>query len=120
MKTKIVVFLSAMSLLLALSFPVYSADQDFTLVNATGVTIDEFYVSPVSVNDWQEDVLGIEVLEDGEEVAVKFSRDEEACAWDLMIKDKEGTEIHWENIDLCEHTRITLHFKDGKAWATFE
>jgi len=120
MKKKIIAALSAMSLLLILSLPVYAADQDFTLVNATGVTIDELYLSPVSAKDWQEDVLGVEVLEDGEEVQVNFSRDEEACAWDIMIKDTEGTEVTWKNIDLCEHTSITLHIEDGKVWATFE
>ncbi|MEI6614605.1 MAG: hypothetical protein WCL37_06890 [Chrysiogenales bacterium] len=120
MKKKILAALSAMSLLLILSLPVYSADQDFTLVNATGVTIDEVYVSPVSTKDWQEDVLDTEVLEDGEEVEISFSREEEACAWDIMIKDTEGNEIYWENIDLCEHSEITLHAKDGKVWATFE
>ena len=120
MKKKMLVALSAMSILLALALPVYSADQDFTLVNATGVTIDELYLSPVSAKDWQEDVLGVEVLEDGEEVQVNFSRDEEACAWDIMIKDTEGTEVTWKNIDLCEHTSITLHIEDGKVWATFE
>jgi hypothetical protein len=120
MKLKMAAALSAISLFLALSLPAYSADQDFTLVNATGVTIDEVYISPVSTKDWQEDVMGTEVLEDGEEVEISFSRDEEVCAWDIMIKDTEGNEIYWENIDLCEHSEITLHAEDGKVWATFE
>ena len=62
-----ILIVSAIFLLLTVSSPVYSSDQDFPLVNATGVTIDELYLSPVSVKDWQEDVLGVEVLEDGEE-----------------------------------------------------
>ena len=57
---------------------------------------------------------------DGEEVQINFSRDEEACAWDIMIKDTEGTAVTWKNIDLCKHTRITLNIEDGKVWATFE
>ncbi|MCX6557862.1 MAG: hypothetical protein NTW95_10600 [Candidatus Aminicenantes bacterium] len=120
MTKKITAALSALSLLLVLSLPVYSADQDFTLVNATGVTIDEVYVSPVSAKDWQEDVLGEDVLEDGEKVDISFSRDEEVCAWDIMVKDTEGTEIYWRNIDLCAHSRITLHCEKDKVWATFE
>jgi hypothetical protein len=120
MKKKMVVTLSAMFLLLTVSFPAHAEEQDFTLVNATGGTIDELFVSPVAAEDWQEDVLGVEELEDGEEVQITFSRDEEACAWDLMIKDDEGTEINWGNIDLCKYTRITLHSVVGKAWATFE
>jgi hypothetical protein len=120
MKNKFVIAMSALCLLLALQLPVYSADQDFTLVNATGVTIDEVYVSPVAAKDWQEDVLGEDVLEDGEEVEISFSRDEDVCAWDIMVKDTDGNEIYWKKIDLCEHSRITLHSEDGKVWATFE
>lgn len=120
MNKKIIAALSALSLLLALSLPALAADQDFTLVNDTGVSIDELYISPVAAADWQEDVLGVDVLEDGEEVQVSFSRDEEACAWDLMVKDPEGTEVIWKNLDLCKYSRITLHIEDGKVWATFE
>jgi hypothetical protein len=120
MKIKIMVTLSALALIMAASLPVYCADQDFTLVNNTGVTINELYVSPATTKDWQEDVLGVDALADGEEVEITFARDEEECAWDIMVKDTEGTAIYWENIDLCENGKITLHFEDGKAWATFE
>ena len=32
--------------------------QDFKLVNKTGYTIAELYVSPSKINNWQDDVLG--------------------------------------------------------------
>jgi len=120
MKSKPAIATGFLTLVIFLSLPVVAADQDFTLVNATGVTIDEVYVSPATARDWQEDILGVDVLEDGEEAEISFSREEEECAWDILIKDSEGTEIYWEDIDLCENSRITLHFEDGKAWATFE
>ena len=53
------------------------------------MTIDQLYCSPTKVNDWEEDILGVDVLEDGEEVNITFSRDEETRHWDIMIVDKD-------------------------------
>lgn len=95
-------------------------DQDFTVVNATGVTIDSLYISKVSVNDWEEDILGVESLPDGESVDITFSSDEEECKWDIMIKDTEGNAVYWRDVDLCEVETLTLHVEGGKVWATKE
>ena len=38
---------------------------DFSLVNKTGVDIDEVNVSPAKSNDWGPDILGQDVLENG-------------------------------------------------------
>ena len=91
--------------------------QDFTLHNETGVTIEELYVSPVKTDDWEEDVLGIDVLADGESTEISFSRSTNACKWDLMIKDEDGDQVEWNDLNLCEISEVTLYWKDGKAWA---
>ena len=44
--------------------PALAAEQDFSLVNATGYEISELYVAPSQTSDWQEDVLGQDVLAD--------------------------------------------------------
>jgi hypothetical protein len=102
--------------LLALA-PVFAGDQDFTLINDTGLTIDQLYCSPTATKDWEEDVLGVDVLKDGEKVEIKFSRDEKAAEWDLMIVDGEGDKIYWTEINLLEAETITLYYKDGKPTA---
>jgi hypothetical protein len=98
----------------------FAGDQDFTLVNETGLTIDEFYCSPTTTNDWEEDVLGVDTLADEASVEIKFSRDTEACKWDLMLVDEKGNKIYWTEIDLCAAAKITLHYEDGKPTATIE
>jgi phosphoribosyl-AMP cyclohydrolase len=40
--------------------------QDFTLHNKTGYTISEVYVSAANTDDWEEDVLGDDVLNSGQ------------------------------------------------------
>ena len=106
---------------LLFSAPVARAgDQDFTLVNKTGVTIHKIMVSPHDDNHWGEDVMGKDVLGDGESVEIKFSRTEEAEDWDLRIEDKEGHSIVWGKLRLTKISKLTIHFEEGKATAELE
>jgi hypothetical protein len=95
-------------------------NQDFTLVNKTGVEIDKVFISPHDVNDWEEDILGRDTLPDGESVEVKFHRNEKAAIWDLRIEDKQGNAIEWENLNLLEISKITLHYDKATGKATAE
>lgn len=94
--------------------------QDFTLVNVTGVEIHELYVSPHSADDWEEDILGRDTLPSGESVDITFSPKERAKLWDLKIVDGKGNSIEWESLNLLEISKVTLHYKNGKAWADLE
>lgn len=91
--------------------------QDFTLHNNTGVEIHKLFISPHSTDVWEEDILGRDTLADGETVDITFHRTEKAKMWDLRIEDKAGTAIEWENLNLLEISEVTLHYKNGKAWA---
>ncbi|SLM32023.1 conserved hypothetical protein [Desulfamplus magnetovallimortis] len=51
------------------------------------------FISPTAADDWQEDVLGDDVLEDGEEMEVSFSSDENVALWDIMVEDDEENGI---------------------------
>ena len=42
-------------------------------MNKTGLTIVELYVSPTSDDSWGDDILGQDVLKDGEDVDITFS-----------------------------------------------
>jgi hypothetical protein len=97
-----------------------AAKQDFTLDNETGVEIHRLYVSPHSSNDWEEDILGRDTLPSGQNVDIKFHRNEKSAMWDLRVEDKDGNSIEWENLNLTEISKVTLHYKDGKAWADTE
>jgi hypothetical protein len=96
------------------------AAQDFMLVNQTGVEIDKLYIGPHDQDEWGEDILGQDTLPSGQSVEIKFSRKEKAAMWDLKIEDKQGNSIEWENLNLLEISKITLHYKDGKGTAETE
>ena len=119
MKTLLVLSVSAV-LLFANHEAACAGDQDFVLVNKTGVEIHSLHVSPADANKWGPDILGRDTLEDGQSVEIKFHEDEEAEKWDLRIEDKDGHAIEWEDLNLMKISKITLHYSNGKATADVE
>jgi hypothetical protein len=117
---KIFLAFSCAALLLLSRHNLVAGDQDFTLVNKTGVEIHNLHVSASDENDWGEDVLGKDTLGDGESVKISFHPKEEAAKWDLRVADKEGNAITWEDLNLLKISKVTLHYADGKATAEVE
>lgn len=99
------------------------ARQNFTIVNKTGYVLSELYVSPNKANDWEEDVLGSDVLGDGENRNIRFNRRTRTCMWDIKVvySDDDSSAV-WKNINLCAVSTITLHYnrKSEKTTATFD
>ena len=93
--------------------PALAGTQDFTLVNDTGLSIVHLYISPASTQDWEEDVLGVDVLEDGESADIEFSPEAQAEVWDMMIVDTDGDKVVWKGLKLNEISQVTLHYEKG-------
>jgi hypothetical protein len=94
-----------------------AGDQDFTLVNKTGIEIHSLHVAPHSSDEWGEDILGKDTLADGDSLEITFGKHDRAHHWDLRVEDEKGNSLTWENLDLMRIEEVILHFKDGKAWA---
>lgn len=107
--------LLTLAIVLALLAPAtaLAGAQDFTLVNRTGLRIVELYISTSETDEWEEDVLGVAVLEDGASVNIHFSAKEQAKHWDLKIVDSDGDEVVWTNLNLLEISKVTLHYQKG-------
>jgi hypothetical protein len=105
-----------------LSTPIVAQQSklDFTLLNRTGVIIAELYVSPDDADDWEEDVLGRDVLKHNESLDITFGRTEKSCDWDLKIIDEDGDEIEWDSLDLCAASHITLLYQNNKPTAVIK
>ena len=91
--------------------------QDFVLYNLIGQKIVELYISPVDTNEWEEDVLGVDRLDNDDNVVVEFPRDEDACMWDFKVVTEDGKGIIWTEIDLCKAEEVTLQVFGGKPVA---
>lgn len=99
-----------------------AADQTFTLVNRTGLTLTEVYVSPATSDEWGENGLGQGVLEKNDRVKIRFNRAEKACDWDLKVLDNTGASAEWTDFDLCQTSTILIYLNSatGETWAEYE
>ena len=98
----------------------YAGKQDFLLVNKTGVDIQEVYVAPHGSEEWQEDVMGKDMLVSGQSVKINFERQIKGKVWDLKVVDKDGKASVWQNLNLTEISKVTLHLDGSKATAEVE
>lgn len=95
-------------------------DQDFTIVNKTGVKIASLYISPPAAGKWGKDVLSVDSLAVGAECDILAAREENAEAWDLMIVGQDGTSVKWPGLRLNDFSKITLAVEQGKPVAYYE
>ena len=87
-----------------------AADADFTLVNKTGYSIREVYISPAKRNNWGRDRLGDGLLDNDKSRFFRF-RDAATCRNDMKVVFEDGkTEVVWPNVDLCEVDKLTLRY----------
>lgn len=100
--------------------PFFPGEQDFLLVNNTGVEINALYVTPHNAKAWGDDILGVATLPAGESVEITFAPKEKAKYWDLRIEDEDGAFIEWDSLNLLTISTVKLYFKNGKATAIVE
>jgi len=118
-------WVAALAAMVAFAAPAGAQDakQDFKLVNKTGYELKALYVSPSKSDDWANDILGQDVLADGQVVNVHFSPKANTCKWDLKVvySDDDSSAV-WGNVDLCTIEKVTIHYdrKKDETRATFD
>ena len=97
--TAIAVFATA-SLLTAANAS--AEDRRVRIINETRFTIVKFYASNVSENDWEEDILGRDVLSPGQSVTVNVDDGTGYCLYDFKAVFDDGDELVRKRIDVCK------------------
>lgn len=89
------ILFSAVLLALAAVFSLGLAAEagNISVVNATGFDLYEIYVSDSGTNDWEDDMLGSEVLSSGQTLQISVNGSYQS--FDLMAVDNEGTSVRW-------------------------
>lgn len=87
---------------------VMAGKQDVTVVNKTGKPIHHVYISDEKTDDWEEDVLGDDVLQPGQSVKVTFDNNNKACIWDFKAVDADGKEYLLMKANLCQLNTINI------------
>src|SRR3712207_1933242 len=100
--------LAASALLLAgLAAPALAQDVDYELINDSGLTLMEFYTSPVDEGAWGDDILGADVLASGEAGTVSIGDGGAQCDYDLRFVFEDGSELV-DTVNVCDTARYRL------------
>ena len=84
-----------------------AGDLDFRLINESGVTLNEFYVTTTKVDSWGNDVLGKGTLDTGRSAVVNFPTQSDDCVYDLKMVFADG-DVLTDTINLCETSTYTI------------
>lgn len=82
-------------------------DLVFMLDNQSSLVVSEVYASPSDVEDWEEDILGQDVLPPGEALRITIADGREQCEYDLLVVAEDGQTVE-DTVDLCETGSYTV------------
>lgn len=84
-----------------------AADRKVDIINETGLTMSEFYASTTGTDDWEEDILGADIMEPGETFEIDIDDGTGACRFDLKAVFTNGSSHVRRNVDVCKISSFT-------------
>ncbi|MBW6505940.1 MAG: hypothetical protein K0B00_04225 [Rhodobacteraceae bacterium] len=91
-----------------LTVPAFAEDLAFTLNNFSALGLVEFYTSPADTDDWEEDILGEDILPPGTSGDVTIADGRTQCTYDLLFVMSDGQELE-DTVNMCELGSYTLN-----------
>lgn len=77
-------------------------DRRVQINNNTSFTIVEFYASNTGTTDWQEDILGSEVLAAGSSAMINIDDGSGYCKFDFLAVFDDGDTVVSPDNNVCE------------------
>jgi hypothetical protein len=77
-------------------------DRRVQINNVSSYTIMEFYASNTGTSDWQEDILGNDVLPPGSSVMVNIDDRSGYCKYDFLAVFEDGDQAVSADNNVCE------------------
>ncbi|WP_372004287.1 hypothetical protein P7L74_22095 [Tistrella mobilis] len=106
---KTVLRIAALIALTAWSGTAAANTFSLTIVNKTGSVLEAFYTSPVGEDDWEEDMLGDEVIAPGKQKTIRFKDDRNVCKYDMRFEFGGGDLEPLEDTqNLCDLGTYTI------------
>jgi hypothetical protein len=94
----------------------HPAADALTITNLTGAKINALYLSPAGASTWEENILGRDILRDGDTVTIRFDSRADPQFWDLRA-DSGTHRAEWLRLDRNRISAIALHLDKGVAVA---
>lgn len=92
----------------AFALPAAAADRKVEIINKTGYAITEFYGSNNGTTDWEEDILGADVLQHNASVTIDFDDGTDHCIFDFLVTFEDGDQLKEEDVDVCKVGEFTF------------
>jgi hypothetical protein len=103
---------------LSCAHPAGDADR-IVFTNATGWTIDAIYFAPEEAATWEDNILGRDLLGDGESAGIRFRGRAPAGRWEMRVAGG-GYYADWKHLDLTRISAIHLRLGNDIALAELE
>ena len=78
-------------------------------LNKTGMAMKHFYASTTGTDDWEEDILGRDVIESGDTFDINIDDGSGACRYDFKAVFENGQSLVRKNINVCEISSFTYN-----------
>ena len=92
----------AAAVLLATTSLATALDRRVKIYNDTDFTIVEFYASNKGTSDWQEDILGSDVLAPGGSVMINIDDGTGYCKFDFLAVFEDKDQVVSGDNNICE------------------
>ncbi|WP_439816838.1 hypothetical protein [Zavarzinia sp. CC-PAN008] len=77
--------------------------QDFTVRNNGNTYVHYIYVSPITTSEWEDDVLGNDVLGPGSSITIRMNGyRSDQCLFDIKVVDENQGEREYRKVNLCK------------------
>ncbi len=86
----------------SLASPAFALDRRVKIINETTYDIVRFYGSNIGADDWEEDILGADILSSGQSVVINFDDGSGYCMFDFKAIFDDGDELIRERVNVCE------------------
>ena len=77
-------------------------DRRVRIINDTGVVMTHFYASDSRASNWEEDILGSDVLPSGRSIVINIDDGSGACVYDFRARFADGDVLERFRINVCE------------------
>ncbi len=82
----------------------------FQVVNNTGVTLVDIFVTPAETGHWGNDILPNDLFDNGSTVTVDIPADYgTTCMFDMKITDGAGGHVTFTGIDACKLVKLQIN-----------
>ena len=93
---------------LAFAVPASAANRHVDVVNKSGKVLKHFYASTPDSDSWEDDILGRDVLEDGDSFDANIDDGSGACKFDFKGVFADGGSAVRKNVDVCQISTFTF------------